>query len=119
MRIITSTLAVILAVLAVSCNQRPRVVIKQGNPQQFLVSAQGVLEYFEITGPSLRCEHTWREDRLPSTETYWQIVPIEEFNVNRFAELGPSTYGKIPEGFKQVTPRTENLRQFARVVLIM
>jgi hypothetical protein len=104
MRIITSTFALILAVLAVSCVQRPRVVIKQGNPQQFFVSAQGILDHFEITGPSRRCEHAWREDRLPSMETYWLIVPVEEFNVSRFAVLGPITYGKVPKGFKQVTP---------------
>jgi hypothetical protein len=106
MRSLSSYLVfVLVSFFSLSCAHRQTsVLIKEGNPQQFIISGNGVLEYFEITGPTRRCEQAWKEDRLPSMEVYWRIEPAQEFNVNRFSGDGPITYGKVPVGFRQVSP---------------
>ena len=96
----------ILAVSAtlISCVYRPSVVIKQGEPQQFIVSAEGILDVFSVSGPIFRCAAEWNHDRLPGMETYWEIAPLSDFDVSEFRKRGAIVYGRVPDGFRQVTP---------------
>jgi hypothetical protein len=90
---------VLVATASISCARRQTAVsIKQGNPQQFIVSGTGLLDDFVINGPDLT--------RSPYMKVYWEIAPFKDFDVSHFAELGPIIYGIVPEGFRQVTPAT-------------
>jgi hypothetical protein len=104
MRSFWSILVVIVAVTLVSCVYRPSVLIKQGDPQQFIISAEGILDVFSVSGPITRCTAEWNQNRLPRMERYWEIAPLTDFDVSEFRKRGPIVYGKVPEGFRQVTP---------------
>jgi hypothetical protein len=92
--------------IVVSCGEPPTsVVIRQGKPQHFVVSGHGTLDHFTITGPVARCTEAWKQDRLPATEVYWEIVPLGDVDINRFSEREPIIYGRLPDGFKQVAPK--------------
>ena len=113
MRLSRFVLIVVALSVSLSCAPAQRqtsVEIKQGDPQQFIISGKGILDIFDISGPVRRCEATWNQERLPAMEKYWEIapdweiVPVKDFDVSRFAELGPIVYGKVPTGFTQVTP---------------
>ena len=67
-------------------------VIKQGNPQQFIISAHGLLDVFTISGGTA---NRW--------ENYWVIAPLDpNFESARLTE--PIVYGHVPVGFRQVAP---------------
>src|SRR5215813_10741783 len=104
MNIAKTLLIFIIGALAVSCVRPPIVVIKQGNPQQFIISANGILDVFSISGPARRCETESNEHGLLPMERYWEIVPLSDFDASEFKRIGPIVYGKVPEGFRQVTP---------------
>jgi hypothetical protein len=95
---------VLILVGFISCGpQPPHVVIRQGTPQQFILSGRGAIDHFGITGPSAKCTQAWKSERLPALVDYWQIEPLSETDVNRFsAEV--ISYGKVPEGFRQTIP---------------
>lgn len=97
MRLVKSVLFLLLGSLAVSCTGRQTsVVIKQGNPQQFIISGHGLLDVFAVNGP---------DPKRPSyMKIYWEIAPLEDFDVIRFREQGPIIYGQVPSGFRQVNP---------------
>lgn len=81
---------------------RPSVAIKQGSPQEFIISADGVLDVFSVSGPVARCASERNQDRR--METYWEITPLQDFDVSQFSKSTPIIYGKVPAGFRQVTP---------------
>jgi len=69
------------------------VVIKQGNPQQFIISGHGLLDWFAISGGAT-------PDRW---DDYWVIAPLDpNFESARLTE--PIVYGRVPAGFRQVAP---------------
>lgn len=81
-----------------SCDPRQtRVAIKQGAPQEFIISGYGFLDDFVVYGPDYQRE-------APYSKVYWEIAPLHDFDVVAFRELGPIVYGKVPPGFRQVTP---------------
>jgi hypothetical protein len=93
-----------LATISLSCVYRPSVVITRDSPQQFIVLAKGTLDVFSISGPTSRCTAEWNEERLPRMERYWEIAPLHDFETAEFRKIGPIVYGKVPPGFRQVTP---------------
>jgi hypothetical protein len=103
-RVFYSILILIIAVTLLSCVYRPSVIIKQGDPQQFILSAKGILDVFSVSGPVSRCTAEWNKDRLPRMERYWEIAPLKDFDVSEFRNRGPIVYGTVPTGFRQVTP---------------
>ncbi len=98
MRLVKSIfIFVLLGPLAASCTGRQTsVVIKQGNPQQFIISGNGILDVFTVNGPDPK--------RRSYMKVYWEIAPLEDFDVIRFREQGPIIYGQVPLGFRQVNP---------------
>ena len=89
------------ALLLLSCVQRQTsVVIKQGNPQEFVISGHGTLDVFTISGPDY--ERIPYHDGVPYSKAYWVIAPLNDFDVSQFS--GPIIYGHVPAGFRQVTP---------------
>lgn len=103
MRLIKSILIPLLGAMVISCGQRQTsVVIKQGNPQRFIVSGSGFLDVFSVSGPVRRCEAGWGKERLTPMERYWEIAPLADFDVSEFKQ--PIIYGSVPTGFRQVTP---------------
>ncbi|MFN2510545.1 MAG: hypothetical protein ABR568_03765 [Pyrinomonadaceae bacterium] len=99
MRLITSLLIfVLIGVTMTSCDLRQtRVVIRQGAPQEFIISGRGLLDDFVVNGPDY-------QRGVPYSKVYWEIAPLQDFDVISFRELGPIVYGKVPPGFRQVTP---------------
>jgi len=86
-------LILVIACLGTSCERRNSVVIKQGNPQQFIISAHGLLDVFTISGGAT-------PDRW---NNYWVIAPLDpNFESARLTE--PIVYGHVPAGFRQVAP---------------
>ena len=68
-------------------------VIKQGNPQQFIISGHGLLDWFAISGGAT--PERWGD--------YWVIAPLDpNFESARLTE--PIVYGRVPAGFRQVAP---------------
>jgi hypothetical protein len=99
----TIALIAVVGSLAISCRnslsgfatdtRRNSVVIKQGNPQQFIISAHGPLDVFTVNGP-----------RLPDgTDKYWVIAPLDP-NFESAQLTQPIIYGHVPPGFRQVAP---------------
>ena len=85
-------LVLVIACLATSCKHRNSVVIKQGNPQQFVISAHGLLDVFTISGGT-----------PGRSGNYWVIAPLDpNFESARLTE--PIVYGRVPAGFRQVAP---------------
>jgi hypothetical protein len=86
-------LVLVIAGLGTSCERRNSVVIKQGNPQQFIISAHGLLDWFSISGGAT--PDRWAD--------YWVIAPLDpNFESARLTE--PIVYGQVPVGFRQVAP---------------
>lgn len=74
--------------LAVSCAPaRTSIVIKQGNPQQFVVSGRGTFDILTVHGPD---------------KDYWVIQPVNDLDVS--SVTNPIIYGQVPPGFRQYTP---------------
>jgi hypothetical protein len=95
-----------------SCDEpRTTVVVQQGDPQQIVVLGNGTLDGLVVRGPIKKCEGngTWDQGvaPMPFMEVYWEVAPtaIDGFEIHRLAELGPIIYGKVPNGFKQFTPK--------------
>jgi hypothetical protein len=100
MHLIKSVLSLVLIATIVSCSQRQtNVVIIQGSPQTFVVSGQGLLDDFMVSGPDY-------QRGTPHMRVYWEIAPLQDYDVRSFAKHGPIVYGKVPPGFRQVTPAT-------------
>jgi hypothetical protein len=84
--------------MTTSCDLRQtRVVIKQGVPQEFIISGHGMLDDFVVNGPD-------HQRAAPYSKVYWEIAPLQDFDVTTFKKLGAIVYGKVPPGFRQVTP---------------
>ena len=109
MRLLKSTLVVAILCVGLSCEHaRTTVVVKEGDPYQFIISGDGVLDDFVVRGPIKKCEGngSWALGSAPADmEVYWEIAPVEDFELRRFSQLGPIIYGKVPNGFKQFNPR--------------
>src|SRR5215510_12924466 len=60
-------LVLVIALLGTSCARRNSVVIKQGDPQQFIISSKGLLDVFTVSGPT-------RSGRM---DNYWVIAPLD------------------------------------------
>ena len=83
----------VVGCLLISCTRRNTVTIKQGNPQQFIISAQGLLDVFTVNGPT----------RSGGVDKYWVIAPLDP-NFESALLTEPIVYGRVPPGFRQVTP---------------
>lgn len=89
----------VIGFLSVSCApSRTSVVIKQGNPQQFLISGCGTFDILTISGP----DYERRHDGIPYMKDYWVIQSINDIDVSRLPN--PIVYGQVPPGFRQYTP---------------
>jgi hypothetical protein len=75
MRLVKSILIALSLTVVISCGERrPSVVIKQGNPQEFIVLADGILDVFSVSGPVRRCQTEWSQERPTAMERYWEIA---------------------------------------------
>ena len=99
MRLANLTLLTIVGFFFVSCApDRTSVVIKQGNPQQFLVSGCGT---FDILTISAYDNERPRPAGLLNND-YWVIQSNNDIDVSQLPK--PIVYGQTPPGFRQYTP---------------
>jgi len=91
-----------------SCQRRTSLIIETGNPLRFVVSGPGTLTSLQVSGPDLDREpnREGQGDRLTLLKVYWELAPREGEN-RSLDQVGPITYGKVPEGFVQVQPPTD------------
>jgi hypothetical protein len=84
--------------VALGCERDTKLVIKGSNPPVFVMSGSGSLGTIRVRGLEKQ-----REAEGEDAFLYWVIVnrQDEDQNVER---LGPVTYGKVPQGYKQVYP---------------
>ena len=79
-------------------------MVEGHNPPKFRISGQGRLDIIEVSGHDP--ERKAPEGAAPYWKKYWVIMPKGDYDVRRFKELGPLTYGQVPEGFEQYVPRS-------------
>lgn len=88
-------------------NRDTEVVIENGNPIKFIVSGPGTIIRLKVTGPDIEHEPNRQGDKgeyLPLMKVYWELVSSETAANRRLDEIGPITYGKVPDGFVQTYP---------------
>jgi hypothetical protein len=83
-----------------SCVRSTKLVIDGGNPPKFGLSGSGSLGTLRIRGP-LKQREAEGEDAF----LYWSIVN-KEGQDHWVKRIGPITYGKVPEGYKQEYPES-------------
>lgn len=95
----------ITSVWLTSCRRQTSLAIEMGNPLRFVVSGPGTLKNLQVTGPDLEREpnRQGEGDRLTLLKVYWELAP-REGQERSLDDVGPITYGKVPEGFVQVQP---------------
>ena len=95
------SLAVFLLLIvgvALSCERDTQLVIQGSNPPVFVMSGSGSLGTIRVRGPEKQ-----RDAEGEDAFLYWVIVNLEDQEKNA-GRLGPVTYGKVPQGYKQVYP---------------
>ena len=85
------------------CDHRPKLAIEGGTVPLFKVEGRGSIQVINIYGPDIGNANT-QDAGSRSTKTYWQIAPMEEYDVERLEKSGGLVYGQLPKGFKQVLP---------------
>jgi hypothetical protein len=93
-----AVILLLAASVALGCERDTKLVINGSNPPIFVMSGSGSLGTIRVRGPEKQ-----RDAEGEDAFLYWVIVnrEDEEQNVER---LGPVTYGKVPQGYKQVYP---------------
>jgi len=110
-----SSYVFVTAMWLTGCGRDTHLVIEMGTPLRFVVSGPGTLNHFQVTGPDLEREPNRHGDgeRLMLSKIYWEVAPSEGTG-RSLDEIGPITYGKVPDGFVQVQPPSGEF--FANVV---
>ena len=85
------------------CDHRPKLAIEGGTVPLFKVEDQGTIQGVSIYGPDAENPKT-QDAGSRSTKIYWQIAPMEDYDVERLEKSGGLVYGQVPKGFKQVLP---------------
>lgn len=85
------------------CDYRPRVAIEGGTVPLFKVEGRGSIQVISIYGPDVENPNA-QDAGSRSVKMYWQIAPMEDYDVERLAKSGGLVYGQVPQGFKQVLP---------------
>ena len=100
-----SSCVFVTAMWLTGCGRDTHLVIEVGTPLRFIVSGPGALNHLQVTGPDLEREPNRHGDgeRLMLSRIYWEVAPSEG-TVRSLDEIGPITYGKVPDGFVQVQP---------------
>jgi len=100
---VSTVLAMLLS--STSCQPRNSLVIQIGTPVRFSVSGPSTLTNLQVSGPDLDREPNpqGEGDRLTLLKVYWELVP-REGTYRTLDQVGPITYGKVPDGFVQVQP---------------
>lgn len=100
-------ISLLLVFIVSSCGvtelrQDPGLMIEGYNPPKFKISGQGALDIIYVIGPDVdRNALTGGADYM---KHYWGIMPKGKYDISRLEELGPITYGQVPEGFVRVDP---------------
>ena len=97
--------ALLIVVLAmVSCARDRSLVIENTSPPRFVFQGPGVVTHLQVTGPDLERESNpvGDGDRLTALKVYWELASSPGRSVN---DIGPVTYGRVPDGFVQIEPR--------------
>jgi len=89
------------------CQPHPSIEIETGPPLRFVMSGPGRVTSFQVTGPDLEHESNRQGegDRLTMLKVYWELAPTTAGG-RGLDEIGPITYGQVPEGFVQVKPQS-------------
>jgi hypothetical protein len=98
-------LVLVASLWLTDCQRNPSLVIEMGTPPRFVVSGPGSLNSFVVSGPDLEREPHPNGDgeRLMLSKTYWELAPGKTTS-RSLDQIGPITYGKVPDGFVQIQP---------------
>jgi hypothetical protein len=102
MRISRAILAIVLALLTFGCERGTKIRLLNQNPPAFELSGSGRLAMIRVHGQKVR-------DAAGETGFInWEITPkAGRLNGRLVEEIGRITYGKIPDGYKQIYPSAE------------
>lgn len=84
--------------VALACERDTELTITGSNPPVFLLSGSGALGTIRVRGPEKQ-----RDAEGEDAFLYWVIVN-NEGQERSVEQLGPVTYGKVPQGYKQIYP---------------
>jgi hypothetical protein len=95
----------VTAIWLTGCGRDTHLVIEMGTPLRFVVSGPGTLDHFQVSGPDLDREPHPQGDgeRLMLSKAYWELAPSKTTS-RSLDQIGPITYGKVPDGFVQLQP---------------
>lgn len=110
---LTYGLVIILCLATVSClveRDTEITLIEGSNPPTFKIYGNGSTAEFLFYGPYSNCNQESQEEKPLHLRTpLWSISPIERGSMSGVSDYSPFTYGKIPIGYKQVYPLTQDL----------
>jgi hypothetical protein len=108
---------ILVVAFSLSCEIDTKLNVAGGNPPVFHMSGNGFLTSIRVRGDERQREVQGEDQYL-----YW-VIEVKEHGGSSVEKIGSVTYGKVPEGYKQIYPETgeappivEGLHYYVRVV---
>lgn len=89
---------ILFVVFSLSCEIDTKLKISGGNPPVFHMSGNGILTSIRVAG-----HETQRKAQGEDQNLYW-VIEAKAGGADHLWKLSSVTYGKVPEGYKQIYP---------------
>ena len=97
-QVISPGLIIFLVSFSISCEIDTKLWISGGNPPAFIMSGNGVLTSIRVRGHQRQREAQGEDQYL-----HW-VIEVKDDGGTSVGRIGSVTYGKVPEGYKQIYP---------------